>query len=77
MLRPEKIIVGIAGLLFILAAVLEVLSRLSDQPAYHHVAAWVLMAALFAVFTPIAVAVAVIAFQTLVARKKNRDSDAP
>jgi uncharacterized protein (DUF983 family) len=76
MLRPEKIIVGIAGLLFVLAAVLEVLSRLSNQPAYHHVAAWVLTAALFAVFTPVAVAAAVIAFQILVARKKDRDSDA-
>jgi len=73
--RPEKIIVGIAGLLFVLAAVLEGLSRLIDQPAFHHVAAWVLMAALFAVFTPIAVAVVVMAFQALVARKKDGESD--
>lgn len=74
--RPEKIIVGIAGLLFVLAAVLEGFSRLGDRPAFHHIAAWVLMAALFAVLTPITVAAAVIAFQTLVARKKNRDPDA-
>jgi len=74
--RPEKIIVGIAGLLFVLAAVLEVLSRLIDQPAFHHGAAWVLMAALFSVFMPIAVAAAVIAFQTFIARKKDRDSGA-
>jgi hypothetical protein len=74
--RPEKIIVGIGGLLFVLAAVLEGLSRLSNQPAFHHVATWVLMGALFAVLTPIAVAVAVIAWQKLGARKKDRDSDA-
>jgi hypothetical protein len=76
MLRPEKIMVGIAGLLFILAAVLEGLSRLGDQPALHDVATWALMAALFAVLTPIAVATAVIAYQSLIARKKDRDSDA-
>lgn len=76
MLRPERIIVGIAGLLFVLAAVLEGLSRLGDQPALHDVAAWVLMAALFAVLTPIAVATAVVAYQTLIARNKDRDSDA-
>lgn len=75
--KPEKVIVGIAGLLFVLAAVLEGLSRLGNQPAFHHVAEWVLMGALFAVLTPIAVAAAVIAWQTLVARKKDRDSDAP
>jgi hypothetical protein len=74
--RAEKIIVGIAGLLFVLAAVLEGLSRLGEQPAYHDVAAWVLMAALFAVLTPIALAAGVVACQTFVARKKDRDSDA-
>lgn len=76
MLRPEKLIVRIAGFLFLLAAVLEGLSRLGDQPAFHDVAAWVLMAALFTVLTPIAVAAAVVACQTLIARKKDRDSDA-
>jgi uncharacterized membrane protein len=76
MLRPEKIIVGIAGLLFVLAAVLEALSRLGDQPAFHDVAVWVLMAALFAVLTPIAVVAAVVAYQALIARKKDRDSGA-
>lgn len=73
--RPEKIVVGIAGTLFALAAVLEGVSRLGDQPTLHDAAAWALMAAVFAVLTPIAVAVAVIAFQTLVACKKDRDSD--
>ena len=73
--RPEKIIVGIAGFLFVLAAVLEGLSRLGDQPAFHDAAAWVLMAALFAVFMPIVVAAAVVAYQSLAARKKQRDSD--
>jgi len=76
MLRLEKVIVGIAGLLFFLAAVFEGLSRLGDQPAFHDVAAWVLMAALFAVLTPIAGAAAVVACQSLMARKKDRDSDA-
>jgi len=74
--RPEKIIAWTAGLLFGLAAVLEGLSRLGDLPAFHDVAAWVLMAALFVVLTPIAVAAAVIAFQSFGARKKDRDSDA-
>lgn len=75
MLRPEKIIVGIAGLLFVLAAVLEVLGSLGDQPALHDAATWALLAALFAVLTPITVATAVIAYQSLIARKKDRDSD--
>lgn len=74
--RPEKIIVGVAGLLFALAAVLEGLSRLGDQPALHDVATWAAMAALFAVLTPIAVATAVIACQSLISCKKDRDSDA-
>ena len=74
--RPEKIIVGIAGLLFALAAVLEGLSRLGGQPVFHDVAGWAVMAALFVVLTPIAVAAAVVACQGLVARKKDRDSDA-
>ena len=72
--RPEKIIVGIAGPLFILAAVLEGVSRFGDQPALHDAAAWVLMAAAFAVFTPIAVAAVVVACQTLLARRRDRDS---
>lgn len=76
MLRPEKIIVGIAGPLFVLAAVLEGLARFGDQPGLHEVATWVLMAAVFTVLTPIAVATAVIAYQSLFARKKDRDSDA-
>ena len=73
--RPERIIVGIAGVLFVLSAVLEGLSRFGDQPALHEVAVLVLMAALYSILTPIAVAAAVIAWQTLVARKKDRDSD--
>jgi hypothetical protein len=74
--RPERIIVGIAGPLFVLAAVLEGLSRLGDRPALHDAAAWVLMAALFVVLTPIAVAAAIVACQSLLVRKKDRDSDA-
>ncbi len=74
--RPEKIIVGIAGPLFVVAAVLEGLSRLGDQPALHDAAVWAVMAALFVVLAPVAVAVAVVAFQSLVSRKKDRDYDA-
>lgn len=76
MLRPEKLIVRIAGLLFLLAGVLEGLSRLGDQPAFHDAAAWALVAALFVVLTPILIAVVVVACQTFVARKKDRDTDA-
>jgi len=76
MFRPEKIIVGIAGPLFVLAVVLEVLCRLGDQPALHEAATLALFAALFVVLTPITVATAVIAYQYFVARKKDRDSDA-
>ena len=74
--RPEKIIAGIAGPLFVVAAVLEAISRLGDRPAFHDVAAWAAIAALFVVLTPIALATAVVAWQTLVERMKDRDSDA-
>jgi hypothetical protein len=74
--RPEKIIVGIAGPLFILAAVLEGLGRLGDQPALHDAAVWVLMAALFVVLAPITVAAAIVAWQYFLAGRKDRDSDA-
>jgi hypothetical protein len=74
--KPEKIIVGIAGPLFVLAAVFEALSRLGDQPAFHEVAVWVVMAALYSVLLPIAVAAVIIVWQTFRARTKDRDSDA-
>ena len=73
--RPERLIVGIAGPLFVLAAALEALSRLIDRPALHEAATWCVMAALFVVLTPIAAAAAIIAGQSLVGRKNKRDSD--
>jgi uncharacterized membrane protein len=72
--RPEKIIAGSAGALFVLAAALEGISRLGGKPAFHDAAAWVVMAAAFAVFTPVAVAAVVVACQTLLTRKKHGDS---
>lgn len=42
-----------------------------DDPAV-----WILMAALFVVLTPIFFATVIVAFQALVARKKDHDSDA-
>jgi len=74
--RPEKIVVRSAGLLFVLAAALEGVSRLGGMPAFHEAAAWALMAGLFAVLTPIAVAAVVVACQALIARRKRRDSGA-
>ena len=74
--KPEKIIVGIAGPLFVLAAVLEGLNRLGHQPALHDAATWVLMTALFVVLTPTAVAAAIVACQSLLVDKKDGDSDA-
>lgn len=68
-LRPEKIVAGFAGFLFLLAAALEGLGRLGDRPAFHDAAAWTLAAAVFAVLTPIAIAAVVVAWQTFVARK--------
>jgi len=76
MTRPEKFILRVAGPLFILAALLEGLSRHADQPALHVAAAWVLITALFVVLTPIAVATVLVAFQSLLARRRSRDSDA-
>ena len=74
--RPEKIVVRSAGLLFVLAAALEGISRLGGRPAFHEAAAWALVAGLFAVLAPIAAAAAVVACQALVARRKRRDSGA-
>ena len=74
--RPEKIIAGSAGALFVLGAVLEGMSRLGGKPAFHDAAGWILMVAVFAVFTPVAVAAVVVACQSLIARGKNRDSGA-
>ena len=74
--RPEKIVVRSAGLLFVLAAALEGISRLGGRPAFHEAAAWTLVAGLFAVLAPIAVAALFIGCQTLVARWKRRDSGA-
>lgn len=76
MLKPEKIVVGAAGLLFVLAAALEGIHRLADRPAFHDAAAWVAIAGAFAVLTPIAVAAAIAAFRGFAARRKDRDSDA-
>lgn len=53
------------GALVVLAAVLAALSRLGDQPAPQDVAVWVVMAALYTVLTPIAVAAVIIGWQTL------------
>ena len=41
-----------------------------DDPAV-----WILMAALFVVLTPVFLTIAIVAFQALVARKKDHESD--
>jgi hypothetical protein len=74
--KPEKIIARIAGSLLVLSAILEGISRLGDQPAFHEPAVWVLMAFLCVVLTPVFFATVIVAFQALVARKKDHDSDA-
>lgn len=62
--------------MFLLAAGLEVLGRVVDEPVLREAAAWTVMGALWTVLVPIAIATAVVAYQNLVRRKKDRDSNA-
>jgi putative copper export protein len=71
MARPEKIIVSTGLLLFVIAAVLEGLSRLRDRPDLHDGARWAAVAALFVVLIPIALVGVVLGVQAWFARKRS------
>jgi hypothetical protein len=69
---PEKIVVRIAGFLFLLAAGFEGLGRLRHHAELHHIARWLVVAALLVVIIPIATVAAVLMYQALFARKKDQ-----
>lgn len=69
----EKIVVGAAALLFILAAVLEVIGRLSHRPELHDIARWVVVAALFIVLIPIVAVAAILSYQAFFGRNKDQN----
>lgn len=66
MLHPEKILVRTGLSLFVLAAVLEGLSRLRHRPDLHAAALWVSIGALFVGLVPVAIVGVVLGFQALV-----------
>lgn len=67
----EKIVIRTAALLFVGAAVLEILSRLRHLPHLHDIARWVAAAALFVVFIPLVVVAVVLIYQAFFGRAKS------